>query len=65
MAEVKQVIKAETIILENKLLIAEALALFAQSRGRAMSKVKNPVILKELALEFDRIGECRRAINSL
>lgn len=57
--------KPETIIAENKSMINEALALMSQSRGRALSKVKNPVILREMQLELDKLQELRRAINTL
>lgn len=59
------VLKPEQIILENKSLVSEALALMSQSRGRAMSKVKNSVILREMQLELDKLQELRRAVNTL
>lgn len=64
-SEGKVVAKAETVVLENKSLINEALALMSQSRGRAMGKVKNPVILREMQAELDKLQELRRAINTL
>lgn len=65
MAEVKLPLKPEAIIADNRTLMMEALALMAQSRGRAMGKVKNPVILKEMQSELDKLQELRRAVNTL
>lgn len=63
--DTKVVVKPEAVVVENKSLINEALALMSASRGRAMSKVRNPVILREMQLELDRLQELRRAINTL
>lgn len=65
MVENKLSLKPEAIIADNRVLINEALALMSQSRGRAMSKVKNPVIVRELQAELDKLQELRRAINTL
>lgn len=65
MADAKEVKKAETVVLENKALINEALGLLSQSRSRAKARVKNPVILREMDMELDKLAEIRRAVNTL
>lgn len=62
MAEVR---KVESIFADHKVLLQDALVLATNSRSRSLSKVKNPVIVKEIQKELDALAELRRAVNTL